>query len=202
VALNETRHFGQAAAASFVSQSAFSNAISELETLLDAQLVDRTNRQVTITHTGQEIAVQARLVLRDLESLVEIASGEVTVPRVVCAVDAGFAIHPDGVAAQMESGIVYGLTAALYGEIAIRRGAVAQSNFHDYPMLRIDKAPAVETHIVNSGEALGGAGEPATPPIAPALTNAIYDATGIRIRELPVRLHDLSRPDRSETDVA
>ena len=133
---------------------------------------------------------------------VETADGELTVPKVVCAVDAGFAIHPDGMAAQMESGIVYGLTAALYGEIAIRRGAVAQSNFHDYPMLRIDKAPAIETHIINSGEALGGAGEPAPPPIAPALTNAIYDATGIRIRELPVRLHNLSRPDRSETDVA
>ena len=133
---------------------------------------------------------------------VEIANGEVSIPRVVCVVDAGFAMHPDGMAAQMESGIVYGLTAALYGEISIRRGAVAQSNFHDYPMLRMDKAPAIETHIINSGEALGGAGEPGTPPIAPALTNAIYDATGIRIRELPVRLQDLSRPDLRDSDVA
>jgi len=120
---------------------------------------------------------------------VEVVENDVTVRRVVCAVDAGFAIHPDGMAAQMESGIAYGMTAALYGEISIRHGAVAQSNFHDYPMLRIDKAPIVETHIINSGEALGGAGEPGTPPIAPALTNAIYDATGIRIRELPVRQH-------------
>lgn len=76
VALNETQHFGQAAAACFVSQSAFSNAISELETLLDAQLVDRTNRQVTITNVGQEVAVQARLCLRDVESLVDIAAGQ------------------------------------------------------------------------------------------------------------------------------
>ena len=86
---------------------------------------------------------------------VEVVDGDVSVQRVVCAVDAGFAIHPDGMAAQMESGIAYGMTAALYGEISIRHGAVAQSNFHDYPMLRIDKAPQVETHIINSGEALG-----------------------------------------------
>ena len=133
---------------------------------------------------------------------VEVAAGAVDVRRVVCAVDAGFTVHPDGMAAQMESGIAYGLTAALYGEISIRRGAVAESNFHDYPMLRMDKAPAIETYSINSGELLGGAGEPGTPPIAPALTNAIYDATGIRIRELPVRQHDLSQPRHRDTDVA
>lgn len=133
---------------------------------------------------------------------VEIVDGELTVPRVVCAVDAGYTMHPDGMAAQMESGVAYGMTAALYGEISIRRGAVAQSNFHDYPMLRMDKAPEVETHVINSGEALGGAGEPGTPPIAAALTNAIYDATGIRVRELPVRQHDLRRPEYRDTDAA
>lgn len=133
---------------------------------------------------------------------VEIVDGELSVPRVVCAVDAGYAISPDGLAAQMESGIAYGLTAALYGEISIRSGAVAQSNFHDYPMLRMDKAPAVETHIINSGETLGGAGEPGTPPIAPALANAIYDAIGVRIRELPVRRHDLKVRDVSDSDAA
>jgi isoquinoline 1-oxidoreductase beta subunit len=133
---------------------------------------------------------------------VDVVDGELRVPRVVCAVDAGYTIHPDGMAAQMESGIAYGMTAALYGEISIRHGAVAQSNFHDYPMLRMDKAPVVETHIINSGEPLGGAGEPGTPPIAPALTNAIFNATGIRIRELPVRQHDLTRTDFRETDVA
>jgi len=114
------------------------------------------------------------------------------VRRVVCAVDAGFAIHPDGLVAQMESGIAYGLTAALHGEISIRDGAVAQSNFHDYPMLRMDEAPAIETYIINSGKSLGGAGEPGTPPIAPAVTNAIFNATGIRIRELPILKQDLS----------
>ena len=113
-------------------------------------------------------------------------TGGVRVDRVVCAVDAGFAINPDGLIAQMESGIVYGLTAALYGEITIRDGAVVQSNFHDYPMLRIDAMPTIEVVIVNSGEALGGAGEPGTPPIAPAVANAVFAATGQRIRRLPL----------------
>ena len=117
---------------------------------------------------------------------VTVDAGGVRVDRVVCAVDAGFAINPDGLIAQMESGIVYGLTAALYGEITIRDGAVAQSNFHDYPMLRIDAMPTIEVVIVNSGEALGGAGEPGTPPIAPAVANAVFAATGQRIRRLPL----------------
>lgn len=133
---------------------------------------------------------------------VEITDGKPRVHRVVCAVDAGFAIHPDGMRAQMESGIVYGLTAALYGEISVRGGAVQQSNFHDYQMLRMDESPAIETYIINSGESLGGAGEPGTPAIAPALANAIFDASGIRIRELPVKHHDLSRPDLKSQDVA
>jgi isoquinoline 1-oxidoreductase beta subunit len=133
---------------------------------------------------------------------VEINDGELSVPRVVCAVDAGFTMHPDGMAAQIESGVVYGMTAALYGEISIRHGAVAQSNFHDYPMLRMDKAPAIETHIIDSGEPVGGAGEPGTPPIAAALANAIFDATGVRIRELPMRHHDLRKPVFRDTDVA
>jgi len=126
---------------------------------------------------------------------VEIAGGKPVARRVVCAVDPGFAVHPDNLAAQMESGIAYGLTAALYGEISIKGGAVAQSNFHDYRMLRMDEAPDVETYIVNGGGQTGGAGEPGTPPIAPAFTNAIYDATGIRIRELPVSKHELRLKD-------
>ena len=133
---------------------------------------------------------------------VEVAGGKARAHRVVCAVDAGFAVHPDGLIAQMESGIAYGLTAALYGEISIQRGAVAESNFHDYPMLRINAAPAIETYIINSGEAFGGGGEPGTPAIAPALTNAIFDATNIRIRELPVRQHDLGQSKLSDKDVA
>ena len=114
------------------------------------------------------------------------AEKRLRVKRVCCAVDAGFAVNPDGLTAQMESGIVYGLTAALYGEISIEHGRVKQSNFHDYPMLRIDQAPEITTVIVNGGGPLGGGGEPGTPPTAPALANAIFDATGARLRELPV----------------
>ena len=120
------------------------------------------------------------------------AEGKLAVDRVCCAVDAGFAVDPDGLVAQMESGIVYGLSAALYGEISIGAGRVRESNFHDYPVLRIDEMPQIETVIVNSGEALGGGGEPGTPPLAPALANAIFNATGVRLRELPVAKHDLA----------
>jgi len=133
---------------------------------------------------------------------VEIAAGKVRPRRAICAVDAGFAMHPDGMKAQMESGIVYGLTAALYSDITIHRGAVAQSNFHDYPMLRMNESPDIETYIINSGEKIGGAGEPGTPAIAPALVNAIFNATGKRIRELPVKLHDLSNEGLESQDVA
>lgn len=109
------------------------------------------------------------------------------VTKVFCCADVGFAMNPDGVIAQMESAIVYGLTAALYGEISIKNGAVEQSNFHDYLMLRINEMPELEVSLINGDhEHLGGAGEPGLPPIAPAVTNAIFAATGKRIRELPV----------------
>ena len=133
---------------------------------------------------------------------VEVSEGKVRPRRAICAVDAGFAMHPDGMKAQMESGIVYGLTAALYSDISIRRGRVAQSNFHDYPMLRMNESPDIETYIINSGEKIGGAGEPGTPAVAPALVNAIFNATGKRIRELPVSLHDLTSEDLESKDVA
>jgi len=133
---------------------------------------------------------------------VEVNDGSIRAHRVVCAVDCGFAMHPDGLVAQMESGIIFGMTAALYGEISIRRGTVAQGNFHDYPMLRIDESPAIETHIINGGGRVGGAGEPGTPAIAPALANAIFAATGIRVRELPISKHDLRRRSPDSRDVA
>ncbi|MCB1845103.1 MAG: xanthine dehydrogenase family protein molybdopterin-binding subunit, partial [Halioglobus sp.] len=133
---------------------------------------------------------------------VSVTDAQVRVHHVWCAIDCGFAVNPNGVVAQMESGIIYGLTAALYGEISIREGAVQQSNFHDYPMLRISEAPSIETWIINSGESIGGAGEPGTPAIAPALANAIFDATGLRIRELPLKHYDLSQPDLKSRDVA
>ena len=113
--------------------------------------------------------------------------------KVTCAIDCGWAVNPDTVEAQVESGIIYGLTAALYGEITIENGRVAQNNFPDYKMVRMATTPEIEVHIVASGEALGGLGEPSTPPIAAAVTNAIYILTGQRVRELPIKNTDLSR---------
>jgi isoquinoline 1-oxidoreductase beta subunit len=113
--------------------------------------------------------------------------GTLKVDRVVTAVDCGSAVNPDGLKAQIEGGIVYGLTAALNDAITIDKGAVVQANFPDYEMVRLADCPQIEIHIVESGAPLGGAGEPGTPPIAPAVTNAIFAATGIRIRDLPVR---------------
>jgi isoquinoline 1-oxidoreductase beta subunit len=112
--------------------------------------------------------------------------GAVRVRRVVCAVDCGTVVNPDTVRAQIQSAIVFGVTAALRGEITLKGGRVEQSNFHDYPMLRMNEAPAIEVYIVKSGELPGGMGEAGTSAIAPAVTNAIFAATGKRIRRLPV----------------
>ena len=114
------------------------------------------------------------------------SDGRVRVHRVVCAVDCGPIVNPDTIEAQMQSGVVYGLTAALYGAITIDKGRVQQSNFNDYPMLRLREMPAVETYIVPSDAKQGGMGEPGTPPIAPAVCNAIFALTGKRIRKLPI----------------
>jgi isoquinoline 1-oxidoreductase subunit beta len=113
--------------------------------------------------------------------------GKVKVHRVVCAVDCGRTVNPDIIKRQMESSIVFGLSAALYGEITFKDGKVDQSNFHDYEVLRMSEMPVVEVHIVPSTEAPGGVGEPGLPPAAPALVNAIYAATGKRLRKLPLK---------------
>jgi isoquinoline 1-oxidoreductase subunit beta len=118
--------------------------------------------------------------------------GKVGVHRVVSAIDPGHVVNPLTVELQTESAIVYGLAAVLYGEITIRDGRVEQANFHDYPMLRLAEMPRVETVIVASGGFWGGVGETAVPPLAPALCNAIFSATGKRIRSLPLKNHDLS----------
>jgi isoquinoline 1-oxidoreductase subunit beta len=114
---------------------------------------------------------------------------EVTLHKVTTAVDCGVAVHPDNILAQLEGGMAYGLTALLRGEITLENGAVKQSNFTDYPMLSMAEMPLFEAHIVPSTEAPGGIGEPGTGPIAPALANAIYAATGERIRTLPLSRH-------------
>ncbi len=116
------------------------------------------------------------------------AGGALTVHKVTAVVDCGLAVNPAGVRAQVMSAVVYGLSAALYGQITFKNGQVEQSNFHDYAVLRLPEAPVVETHIINSGEKMGGVGEPGTPPIAPAVGNAIFAATGQRLRSLPFKL--------------
>lgn len=119
------------------------------------------------------------------------ADGALKIDRVVTAVDAGMAVNPDGMTAQIEGGIIYGLTAALNGEITIDKGAVVQANFPDYEMVRLADCPKIEVHLMQSDAPLGGAGEPGVPPLAPAIANAIFAATGQRIRELPIRNHAL-----------
>ncbi len=114
------------------------------------------------------------------------STGEVRVHRVVCAIDCGRVVNPDTIKAQMESGIVFGLSAVLHGAITFKDGRVEQSNFHDYQVLRMNEMPEVEVHIVKSQELPGGVGEPGVPPIAPAVANAVYNATGIRLRKLPM----------------
>ncbi|MGB5259263.1 MAG: molybdopterin cofactor-binding domain-containing protein [Gammaproteobacteria bacterium] len=111
--------------------------------------------------------------------------------RVVCVIDPGHVVNPDTIDAQMESGITYGLTAALFGDITIQKGRVQQGNFDDYPMLTLRQMPVVETHIVASGDFWGGVGEPPLPPVAPALCNALFAATGKPIHSLPLSLHGL-----------
>jgi len=114
------------------------------------------------------------------------ADGTYKVDRVVCAVDCGVAINPDVIRAQMEGGIGFGLATALHGAITLKDGEVQQSNFHDYPVLRMNEMPTVEVHIVPSAEHPTGVGEPGVPPVAPALANALFNATGKRIRTLPL----------------
>jgi isoquinoline 1-oxidoreductase beta subunit len=113
-------------------------------------------------------------------------NGEVYVRRVVCALDCGIAVNPDTIAAQIEGGLIFGLTAALHSQITIAGGRVQQSNFNDYRMMRINQAPAIEVHLIPSEEAPGGIGEPGTVAAAPSLANALFAATGVRLRQLPI----------------
>ncbi|MEJ2761515.1 MAG: molybdopterin-dependent oxidoreductase, partial [Gammaproteobacteria bacterium] len=120
---------------------------------------------------------------------ISVKDNVITLHKVVCAIDCGVAVNPDTINAQLEGGMVYGLTAALRGVIHIEKGAVVEGNFNDYPVLMLNEMPRVETYVVESGEAPGGVGEPGTAPIAPALANAVFAATGKRIRTLPLSRH-------------
>jgi len=113
---------------------------------------------------------------------------DLAVDRIVCAVDCGRVINPQGAYAQVEGAIVEGLSAALHGRITVRDGIVQEGNFHDYPFCRMREIPEIDIHFVESADAPRGLGEGPLPPVAPAITNAIFAATGKRIRELPIRL--------------
>jgi isoquinoline 1-oxidoreductase beta subunit len=114
------------------------------------------------------------------------ANGEIAIRRVTAAVDCGTIVNPDSVEAQIQGGLIFGLTAALYNEITIAKGRVQQSNFNNYRMMRINEAPAIDVHLIRNGEAPGGIGEPGTSIAAPALANALFAATGVRFRSLPI----------------
>lgn len=119
---------------------------------------------------------------------IEIINEQIQVKHISCVVDCGLVVNPDIVRMQMESGVIFGLTAALYGEITHRDGRVEQSNFHDYPLLRMNETPTISVHIMESDEAPSGVGEPGVPPVLPAVANAVFAATGQRLRKAPLRL--------------
>ena len=121
-----------------------------------------------------------------------VESGRLKINKVWCVYDAGLVIDPTNVVAQMEGGIVFGLSAALFGEITIDKGAVQQSNFIDYEMVRMATMPEIEVKLTETGEKPGGAGEASVPGIAPAVANAVFAATGQRIRKLPLRTAGLT----------
>jgi len=121
------------------------------------------------------------------------ANGKLRVHKIIAAVNCGPFVHPDTIQSQVEGAVALALSAAMKGEITIAYGATVQSNFDDYPILTFDEMPEVEVHIVPSNEALGGIGEPGLPPVAPAVCNAIFAATGKRVRRLPIRATELKR---------
>ncbi|TMH42791.1 MAG: xanthine dehydrogenase family protein molybdopterin-binding subunit, partial [Betaproteobacteria bacterium] len=149
--------------------------------LVSARVGDRRGRGIAVHESFNTVVAQVAevTVKRD---------GSYRVDRVMCAVDCGLAVNPDVVRAQMESGIVYGLTAAMHGAITLKDGVVEQSNFHDYMPLRMSEMPRIGVYIARSSEKPTGVGEPATPVIAPAVANALFAATGRPIRSLPIRI--------------
>ncbi|MGA8433726.1 MAG: molybdopterin cofactor-binding domain-containing protein, partial [Methyloceanibacter sp.] len=142
-------------------------------------LPDRTGRGASVQNVFGTFLAQVAQVNVSNE-------GQVHVERVVCAVDCGIAVNPDTIKAQIQGAIIYGLTAALHGEITLKNGRVEQSNFDNYRALYINEVPNIDVHIVDSAEAPGGMGEPGTSALPPAIVNAIFAATGVRIRKLPI----------------
>jgi isoquinoline 1-oxidoreductase beta subunit len=145
------------------------------------KLPPREGRGVSLTHVFDSyLALIAEVAVSE--------RGEIRMKRAVAALDCGVVVHPDNAMAQIEGGVLFGFTAALFAEITLKDGRVEQSNFHDYRTLRMNEAPHVEVHLVPSGERPGGIGETGTVGAAPALANAVFAATGTRVRRLPIRL--------------
>src|ERR1700694_5386797 len=160
-----------------------------LQTALDLVAEKSGWGQQLTARTGRGVCAQpsfGSFIATVVEAEVE-QHGEVHLRRVTSAVDTGIAINPDTIVAQLEGGLIFGLTAALYGEITIDKGRVQQSNFHDYRMLRIDQEPKIEVYLIMSGEAPGGIGETGVTAGPPGLRNAIYAATGVALRRPAVR---------------
>jgi isoquinoline 1-oxidoreductase beta subunit len=155
-----------------------------------AEMANWGNASVSGASQGVAFGLHGGSITAQIAEVSVDSGGEVTVHKIYCAIDCGDVVNPDIVKAQMEGAVIFGLTAALYGEITIENGRVQQSNFHDYPMLTLKDAPPVETEIIISGSRRTGVGESGVPPIAPAVTNAIFAATGHRIRRLPVSRYD------------
>ena len=123
---------------------------------------------------------------------VSIEDGRLKVHKITCVIDCGQTVNPRIVESQIQSGIIYGLSAALWADVTLRNGRVEQSNFNDYRMLRLNEAPELDVYVVPSDAPPGGVGETAVPPVAPAICNAIYAATGKRLRSLPISAHSLA----------
>jgi isoquinoline 1-oxidoreductase beta subunit len=151
----------------------------ERETQWGTPLPARSGRGVSVfSGFGSHLATVAQVSVNK--------AGQVRVERIVCAVDTGLVINPDVVRAQIEGGVIYGLSAALYGKITVDKGRVQQGNFDTYPVVRMNEAPKIEVHIIQSTEDPGGVGEPGTSGVFPAVANAVYAATGKRLRTLPI----------------
>jgi isoquinoline 1-oxidoreductase beta subunit len=140
---------------------------------------------------GRGVSIQAAFGSY-LAQVVEVstqADGSIRVERVVCAMDCGQQVNPEGIHTQLEGGVIFGLTAALMGEVTVANGRIEQSNFDNYPVLRLAEAPLIETHLITNAEAPGGVGETGTSCIAAAVCNAVFAATGKRVRTLPINKH-------------
>ena len=166
----------------------FRAALDRVAAMADwgSPLPEREGRGIAIVESFGSIVAQVAQVAVSPE-------GKLRVRRMCAAVDCGDVVNTDSAAAQIEGGIVFGLSAALVGEISIAEGRVVESNFRDHQMIRIADAPDVSVEFIRSDAHLGGLGEPGVPPVAPAVTNAIYAATGTRVRDLPIKNQDLSR---------